>query len=175
MIWAFPHQSLINKMSHRLAYRPIWWRQFLSWGSLFLSVPCWQQRLTITHTALNNIQITFFWFLHLYLYLIIVVHVSVWACVIVSKCRVGRQLLIACSLISSCIWKTLVGPSCWSLSCFFRGWDESSSLLIVMPVYARFSSLQIDWLITSDLTNISELQRHKTQITWKLAKLNTVM
>lgn len=32
---AFPYQSLIEKMPHGLVYRPVWWRQFLMWGSLF--------------------------------------------------------------------------------------------------------------------------------------------
>jgi hypothetical protein len=34
---AFPHQSSIKKMPHRLADRSIWWRRLLSWGSLFLN------------------------------------------------------------------------------------------------------------------------------------------
>jgi hypothetical protein len=35
--WALPHQSLILKMSHRLACRPNWLQHFLNWGSLFPS------------------------------------------------------------------------------------------------------------------------------------------
>lgn len=33
--WALQDQSLIRNMPHRLSYRPFWYRQFLSWGSLF--------------------------------------------------------------------------------------------------------------------------------------------
>ena len=36
MGWALPHQSLIKKMPHRLAYSPILWRCFLSWASFLL-------------------------------------------------------------------------------------------------------------------------------------------
>lgn len=32
------HQSFIKKLLHRFTYRPIWWIQFLSWGSLFTSI-----------------------------------------------------------------------------------------------------------------------------------------
>jgi hypothetical protein len=29
-----PYQPSIKKMTHKLAHRPIWWRHFLSWGSI---------------------------------------------------------------------------------------------------------------------------------------------
>lgn len=32
--WATPCQSLTKKTSYRLAYSPVWWRDFLKWGSL---------------------------------------------------------------------------------------------------------------------------------------------
>lgn len=35
MGWVLPHQPLIYKIPHRLPYRPIWWRHFLSWDGLF--------------------------------------------------------------------------------------------------------------------------------------------
>lgn len=34
-VWAFPHKSLIKKVSNREIHRLIWWRNFLSWSSLF--------------------------------------------------------------------------------------------------------------------------------------------
>lgn len=36
-----------NKLPHRQAPRPIWWRQVFSWGSLFSSIYSWQLRLSI--------------------------------------------------------------------------------------------------------------------------------
>lgn len=36
--WALQYQSLIRQMHRRLTYRPIWWRQFLSWGLSFPDV-----------------------------------------------------------------------------------------------------------------------------------------
>jgi hypothetical protein len=50
--WGVPYQSLIKKMVHRLAYRPIWWGQFLNWVSLISGGPyfvsSWQK---LTYTA----------------------------------------------------------------------------------------------------------------------------
>lgn len=37
--WAFPHQTVTRKHTHRLAYKPIWWRHLLSWGSFFEDDP----------------------------------------------------------------------------------------------------------------------------------------
>jgi hypothetical protein len=35
MSWVLAYQSLIKKMFHRLAYRPILWSHFLNWSSIF--------------------------------------------------------------------------------------------------------------------------------------------
>lgn len=37
--WAFSYHPSIKKMPHRLIYRPIWWRQFLTRGLLFWDDP----------------------------------------------------------------------------------------------------------------------------------------
>lgn len=37
--WALSHQSLIKQISQRFTYRPIWWKYFLNWSSLFPDDP----------------------------------------------------------------------------------------------------------------------------------------
>lgn len=37
--FTLPQKSLIKKMSHRFAYRPLWWRHFLNWASLLPNDP----------------------------------------------------------------------------------------------------------------------------------------
>lgn len=41
--WVLSHLSVIKKRAQRYAYSPIWWKQFLSWGFLFLDDPSFLQ------------------------------------------------------------------------------------------------------------------------------------
>ena len=51
-----PHPSLIKEISHRFAYRPAWWRHFITWSSSFPDVPglCQVDKNYLAHLAIRN-------------------------------------------------------------------------------------------------------------------------
>ena len=62
--WAFPHQSLIKEEDYKLFHEPIWWRHFLSWGSLFPDDS--HNKLT----KLTIIGFSSFWDAHIFLLMV---------------------------------------------------------------------------------------------------------
>lgn len=59
--WALLYQSSVQKISHRQAHRPIWWRQFFSWGffSSYVTLVCATLELVRTKLHLTSVFIFF--------------------------------------------------------------------------------------------------------------------